>query len=103
MTTFDDREHAYENKFAHDANLRFRAEARAVKSIAQWAAELLGKTGPEADDYAAMLIAVDFEEAGQDDVVRKLSADLAGKADEETIRSKLSAELALAKRELAEG
>ena len=102
MTTFDERENAYENKFAHDANLRFKAEARAVKQLAQWAASLLGKSGPEAEDYTAALIAADFEEAGQDDVVRKLISDLAGKADEAAIRGQLGTALAAAARELTE-
>lgn len=103
MTTFDDRELAYENKFAHDANLRFRAEARAVKIVAAWAAGLLGKAGPAAEEYAADLIAADFEEAGKDDVIRKLAEDLAGKADEATIRAKFATAMAEAVRQLSEG
>lgn len=94
MTTFDDREHAYEAKFAHDADLRFKAEARAVKIVAQWAAGLLGKAGPAAEEYTAALIAADFEEAGKDDLVRKLVADLGDKADEATIRAQYGAALA---------
>lgn len=103
MTTFDDRELAYENKFAHDANLRFRAEARAVKIVAAWAAGLLGKAGPAAEDYAAELIAADFEEAGKEDVIRKLAEDLAGKADEAAIRTKFASAMAEAVRQLSEG
>lgn len=103
MTTFDDREHAYEAKFAHDADLRFKAEARAVKIVAQWAAGLLGKAGPAAEEYTATLIAADFEEAGQDDLVRKLVADLGDKADEATIRAQLSAALTEAVNQLSAG
>jgi len=102
MTTFDDREHAYEAKFAHDADLRFKAEARSVKLLAQWAAGLLGKSGADAEAYTAALIAADFEEAGKDDVVRKLVADLAGKADEAAIRAQLQVSLVTAMKQLAE-
>ncbi len=102
MTTFDDRENAFESKFAHDAELRFKAEARAVKIAAGWAAELLGKSGAEAEAYTAALIAADFEEAGQEDVIRKLKADLAGKADEAAIRAQMQSALAEAVRQLTE-
>lgn len=103
MTTFDDRETAFETKFAHDAELRFKVEARAVKLAAAWAAELLGKTGAEAEAYRAELIAADFEEAGSEDVIRKLKADLEGKADEATIRAQYQAVLAEAMRQVSEG
>ncbi|WP_444464938.1 DUF1476 domain-containing protein [Rhodobacter capsulatus] len=99
MTTFDDREHAYEAKFAHDADLRFKAEARSVKILAQWAAGLLGKADTEA--YVAEVLAADFEEPGKDDVVRKLVADLAGKADEATIRAEMQKAMAEAMKQLA--
>ena len=102
MTTFDDREHAFEAKFAHDAELRFKVEARSVKLIAHWAAGLLGKTGAEAEGYTAELIAADFQEPGQDDVVRKLVGDLTGLADEETIRAELRAANAEALRQITE-
>jgi hypothetical protein len=102
MTTFDEREHAFESKFAHDATLQFKAEARCNKLLAQWAAGLLGKTGPEADAYATDLIVADFEEAGAEDVARKLIVDLEGKSDEATIRAKMAECLAEAKRQLAE-
>lgn len=99
MTTFDDREHAYEAKFAHDADLRFKVEARSVKLLAQWAAGLLGKTDTEA--YVAEVLAADVEEAGKDDVVRKLVADLTGKADEAAIRAQLQLALAEAMKQFA--
>ena len=100
MTTFDDREHAFENKFAHDAEKQFKAEARCTKLLANWAAGLLGK---DLEAYTSELIAADFEEAGQDDVFRKLVADLAGKADEATIRAKMAECMAEAKAQIAAG
>ena len=75
MTTFDKRKDAFENKFAHDADLKFRAEARRNRLLGQWAAELLGKTGQAAGDYAKTVVAADFEEAGEEDVFRKIRAD----------------------------
>lgn len=70
-----DRKDAFENKFAHDAELRFKAEARRNKLLGLWAAELLGKTGDDADAYAREVIAADFEEPGDEDVFRKVRAD----------------------------
>lgn len=90
MTTFDDRERAYEAKFAHDADLRFKAEARRNRLMGEWAACLLGKSGEEARTYAMSVVTADFEEPGEDDVLRKLVADLTGHADEATIRRKMS-------------
>ena len=89
MTTFDDRENAFEAKFAHDSEMQFKAEARRNKLLGLWAAGLMGKTGDAAADYAREVINADFEEAGHEDVVRKLVADLGDKADEQTIRIKL--------------
>lgn len=100
MTTFDDREHAFEAKFAHDADMQFKAEARRNKLAGLWAAELLGKTGDAAAEYALTVVKADFEEAGVDDVVRKLAADLTGKADEAAIRAKLAELLPVAKGQL---
>lgn len=89
MTTFDDRENAFENKFAHDEEMRFKADARRNKLLGLWAAELLGKSGDEADAYAKEVIASDFEEAGHEDVVRKVAGDLGDLADADTIRAKM--------------
>lgn len=102
MTTFDDREHAFEAKFAHDAELRFKVEARSVKLLAQWATELLSKAGEEAETYTTALIAADFEEAGQEDVIRKLIDDLTGIADEEKIRAKVRETMGEAFRQITE-
>ena len=90
MSSFDDRENAFENKFAYDAETQFKIDARRNKLVGLWAAELLGKSGDEAAAYALEVIKSDFEEAGDEDVIRKLVADLAGKADDATIRAKLS-------------
>lgn len=77
MTTFDKREDSFEKKFAHDEELRFRATARRNKRLAAWAAEKLGKPAADADAYFKEVMAADLEEAGDDDVVRKLTADFA--------------------------
>ncbi len=76
MTSFDQRKDAFENKFAHDEELRFKATARRNKLLGLWAAEKLGKSGAEADAYAKSVVIADFEEAGDDDVMRKVRADL---------------------------
>ena len=75
MTTFDKREDAFEKKFARDAELRFKAESRRNKLLGLWAANLLGKTGAEADAYAKDVMAADFEQAGEEDVFRKIRKD----------------------------
>lgn len=100
MTTFDDRENAFENKFAHDEEMTFKAEARRNKLTGLWAAELLGKTGSEADDYAKTVVIADFEEAGHEDVVRKLVADLGDKASADQIRAKMDEMMGVAKEQL---
>lgn len=103
MTTMSDRERAFENKFAHDQEMTFKAVARRNKKLGLWAAGLLGKTGDDAEAYAMDVIRADFEEAGHEDVVRKVMADLAGLADEATIRTQMAALLSEAKAELSEG
>lgn len=77
MSGFDKREEGFEKKFAHDEELRFKAAARRNKLLGLWAAEKLGKTGAEAEAYAKQVIAADFEEAGDDDVFRKVQSDFA--------------------------
>ncbi len=76
MTTFDDREKAFENRFAHDQELAFRAEARRNRKVGLWAAGLLGRTGAEAETYAASVLAVATEGGGSEAVVQKLLHDL---------------------------
>lgn len=100
MTTFDDRENAFETKFAHDSEMQFRAEARRNKLAGLWAAGLMGRTGAEADAYAREVVSADFEEAGHEDVVRKIVADLAGKASADEVRAKLDELLPVAKSQL---
>ncbi len=72
MTTFDKREEGFEKQFAHDEELRFKANARRNKLLGLWAAEKLGMAGAEADAYAKEVVMADFEEAGDDDVFRKV-------------------------------
>lgn len=100
MPTFDDRERAFETKFAHDSEMQFRAEARRNKLLGLWAAELMGKSGDEADAYAMRVVEADFEEAGVEDVVRKVAEDLAGKATADEVRAKLAQLLPVAKAQL---
>ncbi len=75
MSSFDKREEGFEKKFAHDEELRFKAMARRNKLLGLWAAGLLGKAGPDAEAYAKEVVLADFEEAGDDDVFRKVRRD----------------------------
>ncbi|QMU57744.1 MAG: DUF1476 family protein [Boseongicola sp.] len=100
MATFDDRENAFENKFARDAEMQFKAEARRNKLLGLWAAALMGKDGDAADEYAKEVIRSDFEEAGDEDVYRKVSGDLGDKASEAEIRSKMEELMKEAKAQL---
>ncbi len=97
MSTMKDRENAFENKYAHDAEMQFKAEARRNKLLGLWAADLMGKTGDAAAEYAKEVVKADFEEAGDEDVYRKVSGDLGDKADESTIRAKMVELMAQAK------
>jgi len=90
MSTLDQRGKDFEKKFAHDEELRFKATARRNKLLGLWAAEKLGKTGADAEAYAKEVVAADFEEAGDGDVLRKVAADLAGKASEDEIRTAMT-------------
>lgn len=102
MDTFEDRKKAFEAKFAHDAELQFKVEARRNKMLGRWAAELLGKTGEAADKYAADVIREDFREPGEEDVFEKLANDLGNRADEATIRGKMREYFETAKQEILE-
>ena len=75
MSQMSDREKAFENKFAHDEELKFRAMARRNKLLGLWAAEKMGKTGDAAEAYAKEVVLADFEEAGDEDVFRKVRKD----------------------------
>jgi hypothetical protein len=79
MTTFDKREEGFEQQFAHDEELKFKATARCNKLLGLWAAEKLGLTGAEADSYALSVVMVDFEETGDHDVLRKIRKDFDAK------------------------
>ncbi|RTL50898.1 MAG: DUF1476 domain-containing protein [Bradyrhizobiaceae bacterium] len=97
MTSFDKREEGFEKKFAIDEELRFKAEARRNKLLGLWAAEQLGKSGDDAAAYAKDVVAADFEEAGDADVLRKVAADLAGKGvSEQQVRVKMDELMATA-------
>lgn len=75
MASMEDRKKAFENKFIHDEELKFKANARRNRLLGLWAAEKLGKTGEDADAYAREVVAADFEEAGDQDVFRKVRGD----------------------------
>lgn len=106
MTTFDDREKAFESKFAHDQDMAFRITARRNRLLGQWAAGLMKLTPEETDSYAKGVVQADFEEAGDEDVIRKLLGDLTSagvEMDDSTIRTALDAKLVEARRQLMEG
>jgi hypothetical protein len=89
MTTFDDREKAYEHQFGHDMELQFKARARKNKMLGLWAARLLGKSGADAEAYAQGIVMADFEKPGEHDVIHTLMHDLAAAGQptaEHTIR-----------------
>ena len=92
MTTFKDREKAFEEKYKHDQELQFKVEVRRNKLLGLWAAELLGLTGADAAAYAKEVVAADFEAPGDVDLVRKIMADLAAKhvaMSEHRVRKKM--------------
>jgi hypothetical protein len=105
MTTFDNRENAFENKFAHDAELQFKITARRNKLVGHWAAEKMGLTPEETTAYATAVVQADFEEAGDEDVVRKLLGDLTSAgvdADDAIIRTALEDMMVEARRQFIE-
>jgi hypothetical protein len=103
-TTFDQRKEGFEKKFAHDEELRFKATARRNKLLGLWAADILGKAGADAEAYAKEVVLADFEHAGDDDVIRKVVQDLAGKGiDESQVRAKMTELLAQAVAQIQAG
>jgi hypothetical protein len=105
MTTFDDREKAFEAKFARDEEMAFRITARRNRLLGAWAGQLMGLTSEESDAYAKAVVQADFEEAGDEDVIRKLLGDLVGAnvdMDESRIRSALDDATIEARRQLLE-
>ena len=107
MTTFDQRKDAFENKFAHDEELRFKATARRNKLLGLWAAEQMGLSEEHAKDYAKEVVAADFAEAGDEDVFRKVVGDLKAKGasvSDEMVRKKMAELVQVARDQvLAEG
>ena len=105
MSSFDDRERAFEAKFAHDADIEFRITARRNRLIGQWAAEKMGLTPEETDAYAKAVVQADFEEAGDEDVIRKLLGDLTSAGidiDDAAVRKALGEKLVEARRQFIE-
>ena len=105
MTQFDDRERAFEAKFARDEEMQFRVLARRNRLLGEWAAGLMGLTPAEAEAYAKDVIHTDFEEAGDEDVIRKLLGDLTSAEidiDEDKIRATLDHKTVEARRQLME-
>ena len=96
MTTFDKREEGFEKQFAHDEELRFKAIARRNKMLGLWAAGLLGKSGADAEAFAKDVLLAEFDEGGDEAIVRKLVMDLAGKTSEQQIRNQMNTLLAQA-------
>ncbi|WP_336959667.1 DUF1476 domain-containing protein [Sphingobium aquiterrae] len=105
MTTFDDRERAFENMFAHDQEMMFRVTARRNRLVGEWAAARMGLTPEETDAYAKSVVQADFEEAGDEDVVRKLVGDLTSAGvdiDEMAVRTALDEQAVIARRQFIE-
>ncbi|CAN5166593.1 DUF1476 domain-containing protein [soil metagenome] len=103
MTTFDDRERGFETKFARDEDMAFRITARRNRLLGVWAAELMKLTPEETGSYATSVVQADFEEAGDEDVIRKLLGDMlaAGvEVEDVTIREALNAKTVEARRQL---
>ena len=103
MTDFNDRKRAAEAKFAHDEEMHFRVHARRNRLLGQWAADLMGLSAVEAEAYAKSVVQADFEEAGDEDVVRKLLGDLTSAGvdvSEAGVRDALEVKLIEAKRAL---
>jgi len=105
MTTFEDRERAFETKYARDQEMQFRIVARRNRLLGQWAAHLMGLSQAESDAYASDVIRADFEEAGDEDVIRKVVGDLTSAGvdcDEARIREALAHKTVEARRQLME-
>ena len=105
MTTFDDRERAFETKFAHDEEMAFRVTARRNKLLGQWAAGLMNLTPEETEAYSRAVIQAEFEEAGDEDVVRKLLGDLTAAGvdvDDAMVRKAIEDQAVEARRQLME-
>ena len=105
MTQFDDRERAFETKFAHDEEMKFRITARRNRLLGEWAARQMGLTEAEAESYAKDVVRSDFEEAGEHDVIRKVLGDLTAAGidcDEDKVREALRNKEIEARRQIIE-
>ena len=103
MTNFSDRERAEEAHFAHEEEMQFRIHARRNRLLGQWAAELMGLSAAESESYAKSVVQADFEEAGDEDVIRKLLGDLVSagiEVSEADVRAAMDAKAVEAKRML---
>lgn len=100
MAGMNDREKSFENKFAHDAELQFKVEARRNRLLGEWAGDLMGKSGDDLSEYAKDVVRSDFEEAGDEDVYRKVSGDLGDKVSEADLRAKMVELMAVAKQQV---
>jgi hypothetical protein len=104
MTQFDNREKAFESKYAHDQELQFKVMARRNKLLGLWAAGEMGLTGDAATQYAIEVVKSDFQEAGDEDVYRKVRADLDAKqvdVSEHRLRKEMEDLMAVAKQQIA--
>ncbi|QTD57131.1 DUF1476 domain-containing protein [Parasphingorhabdus cellanae] len=105
MAGFEDREKAFENKFARDEEMQFKLTARRNRLVGEWAAEKMGLTAEETDAYAKAVVQADFEEAGDEDVIRKLLGDLTSAGvdiDDAGIRTALTDKMVEARRQFIE-
>lgn len=105
MNGFDDREKAFEMKFARDEEMQFKVTARRNRLVGEWAAEKMGLTAAETDAYAKAVVQADFEEAGDEDVIRKLLGDLTSadvEIDDAGIRTALAEKMVEARRQFIE-
>ena len=103
MTTFNDREKAFEDKYKHDQDLQFKVEVRRNKLLGLWVAELLGLSGADAEAYAKEVVSADFEEPGDADVIRKIQGDVQPKnidLSEHRLRKKMDELVAVAKEQI---
>lgn len=106
MSTFDDREKAFENMYARDQEMQFKVTARRNRLLGEWAARLMGLTEVEAESYAKDVVRADFEEAGDEDVIRKVLGDLTSagvECDDARIREALEHKAVEARRHFIEG
>ncbi len=103
MSTFDERGRGYESKFALDQDQEFRAQARRNRWLGEWAGAILGKSGDELAAYAREIVKADFQEAGDDDVARRVEADLQGRPEAAQVRARMAELLARARQEVAAG